>query len=112
MSSLQAANQMDQKECGLCRCGNDWRDTNAPKLAESDTAVSRLIYQHLKFLPPEISTAHNPLYALDLNLTLDALLFIASQQEGHTDVSGRILVRKDTGEIHDRLLRSFGVFDV
>ena len=97
----------------LCDCGADWRDAQLPSLPDSETVVSRLVFQRFGFLPPKGSDSKdNPLYNLPLASALDGLFLIAGQYSQPVTVSGRLLLsKKKVQQIHDELLRALRVFD-
>jgi hypothetical protein len=72
-----------RKNLSLCHCGADWREAPNTPLPERETAVSRIAYQWFGFLPlVQNNSENNPLYSLDFPNILEALLLVASQQEG------------------------------
>jgi len=72
-----------RKNVSLCHCGADWREAPNTLLPEHETALSRLAYQWFGFLPlVQDNSENNPLYGLDFPNVLQALLLVASQQEG------------------------------
>jgi hypothetical protein len=97
----------------LCVCGADWRNAQLPSLPDSETVVSRLVFQRFGFLPRKGSDSKdNPLYNLPLASALDGLFLIAGQYDQPVTVSGRLLLsKKKVQQIHDELLRALLVFD-
>lgn len=103
-----------RKNVSLCHCGADWREAPNTPLPEHETALSRLAYQWLGFLPlVQDNSENNPLYGLDFPNIVEALLLVASQQERLViDTNGnRIFAGKQSREIHYQLVNAFSVFD-
>ena len=102
-----------RKQVTFCPCGADWRSARVVLLAESETVVSRLVYQKFGLMePPSESVTNNPLYLLDLPSILEALFLIASQQERRIDAKGRSMgYGKQSHQIHANLAKAFSVFE-
>jgi hypothetical protein len=101
-----------RRQVSFCQCGADWRSAQMELLPESETLVSRLVYQKFGLMEPASeSVNNNPLYLLDLPSILEALFLIASQQERRIDTKGRSIGGKQSREIHANLAQAFSVFE-
>ena len=102
-----------RKGASNCPCGADWRQAQTAYLPESDSVVSRLIYQEFGLIErPHTTGSDNPLYAADLNSLLSALFLVASQEKGRSvPITRTLLLARSSTEIHRRLLRAFAVFE-
>ena len=102
-----------RKGVSNCPCGADWRRVQPVSLPESDSVVSRLIYQAFGLIErPHTTRSDNPLYAADLNSLLSALFLVASQEKGRSvPITRTLLLARSSTEIHRRLLRAFAVFE-
>ena len=102
-----------RKAVSYCPCGADWRQAETARLPESESVVSRLIYEACGLIPhPRAnSEATNPLYGLNLSSLLSALFLVASQQGGHAAMAKHIFLRRPSADIHRSLLKAYSVFE-
>jgi hypothetical protein len=104
-----------RKRLSICRCGLDWRRITSPQVGESELKIVRYIYRLCGFSPDGNTyedKSQNPLFSLELEPLLTALLFIASQYKGKTDIKGKFLVRSHrVGEIHLLINKATAVFE-
>jgi hypothetical protein len=105
-----------RSEVSVCPCGYDWR--NAPLNTVSGSELSVVLRIHrLCDLPsgkaaPGRKPDVNPLNDLDLEHGLSALFFIAAQDRGVTDTTGKLSVKgKRNAELHNLLVTFAAVFD-
>ncbi len=76
----------------VCDCGFDWRNSAVSLIDQREIKLAQLVHQLLQ-LPVRANSAtacanDNPLLSLDLLHLFTAVLFIAGQNEGFTDITG------------------------
>jgi TniQ len=99
-----------RKRVSVCRCGGDFRETEASKIAQKEVEVSALIFKILRGSPNSHKLSNsNPLSNLDLGSVLGALFFVAVHQK-----TGGQLIQSFTSltvrEAHDAMQDAFRVF--
>ncbi|HEX8456390.1 MAG TPA: TniQ family protein [Pyrinomonadaceae bacterium] len=105
-----------RREVSVCRCGYDWRDAPLNAVSGSELSVVLRVYR-LCNLPsgkavPVRKSDVNPLDDLDLEYGLSALFFLAAQDRGVTDTTGKLSVKgKRNTELHNLLVKFAAVFD-
>lgn len=104
-----------RKRVSICPCGLDWRRVTMPQVGESELRIARQIFRLCDFSPghgEDQVKSNNPLYKLELEALLTALLFIASQYKGRTDTKGKFLARSHrVNEIHSLINKASDVFE-
>ncbi|MDP2158288.1 MAG: TniQ family protein [Nitrospirota bacterium] len=95
----------------ICTCGCDWRYVAQPEVSEEEMTLSRLI-QKACGLSESGENSGNPLSSVSLSELLCAVYFIAGQQHGVVDVTGKhYAVTLSHRQLHETLTDAIKVFD-
>jgi hypothetical protein len=98
----------------ICPCGYDWLEARTTPVGESELNVIRRIHrlcgQTSGGNPP--AKTENPLDSLDLEHCLSALSFVAGQQCGVLDTTGKFTAKRmGNAELHSIFVKAAAVFD-
>lgn len=115
-----------RSEVAVCSCRYDWREYNSDVVAASELQVAQQIYRLCRLRVEDANTGRgdtdqiNPLYGIELQHFVAALVFIASQLDGKAckkgarliDTTGKNFARnKQNAEIHVLLCKAWSVFN-
>lgn len=105
----------------VCECGQDWKKVDLPEVSEAETILSRLILKVCGLWESDEAAverkdgenpAGNPLSTVGLSELLCAAYFIAGQQHGVVDATGKqYAVKLPQEELHDVLTKAVAVFE-
>lgn len=100
----------------VCSCKFDWREVDVITLKEQEVALAKHIYLLCGLTPNDkyASTLaeQSPVFALNLQEFISALIFIASQQRGLSGITGKLLTREMRNkELHILYRKAFSVFE-
>lgn len=104
----------------VCPCGQDWRDIDLPQVSETGKILSRLILKVCGLWKSNEAADEgmrgektgNPLSSVGLSEMLCAVYFIAGQQHGVVDATGKhYAVKLPHKELHEALTNAVSVFE-
>lgn len=111
----------NRERVNICKCGCDWRYVVLPEIPESEMTLSKIILKVCGLLEPGEYTAeggnseyikNNPLSFVGLSELICAVYFIAGQQHGVVDATGKhYAVNLSHRQLHEALTNSVMVFD-
>ncbi len=104
----------------ICPCGQDWRESDLPQVSEKEKVLSRLILNSCGLLKSTVTAdegsryedLNNPLSSVGLSELLCAAYFIAGQQHGLVDATGKqYAVKLPHTELHEALTNAMAAFE-
>jgi hypothetical protein len=105
-----------RKGVSICPCEYDWRDCPAPAVGGRGVALSHRIHLLCGLNVSEdiqpSATEQSPAAALGLRELVSAVIFIASQYQGLSGVTGKKIARgRNNEELHDLFTKAYSVFE-